>query len=123
MNLTTLVSQFNQLITTGQTLLAITQFYDYNVSVQENENSPHTGKERAYKTEQRNLDRVTNMSIQILNQSINEASGIVFSEYLIVFEDRQGKKSQLPEVSVQTWRNGLIVSEKFYYEKIIPLTT
>ncbi|MGB3588650.1 MAG: hypothetical protein WBA23_19035 [Tunicatimonas sp.] len=55
---------------------------------------------------------------KLLNQAINLHQEVVFSEWEIIFTDHQGHKSQLTEVSVQQWADGLVIREKFYCQTI-----
>ena len=111
------VEQLNSMITTGNTLDAIQQFYDDNVIVQENEELPRVGKQICLENERLNLARTTYVQSELLNQAVNTQKGVVFSEWKIVFTNLQGVASQLTEVSVQQWSDGLIIREKFYYQK------
>jgi hypothetical protein len=118
--LETKVSQLNELISKGQTILAMEQFYAETVIMQENEEDPRTGKTACIEHEVRSIRKVKEMQSKLLNQAIDHQRNIVFSEWQITFETHGGKKLMLSEVSVQQWRNGLIQWEKFYYKDFQP---
>ena len=107
------------LIQSGQTLAAMERFYADDVTMQENENLPRVGKAGCLDHERRMLAGVTTMTAQLLNQAINDETGVVFSEWTYAFTDLSGQRFSLTEVSVQQWNKELIQTEKFYYNKIL----
>ncbi|WKN44106.1 hypothetical protein [Tunicatimonas pelagia] len=115
------VEQLNAMIIAGDTLRAIQQFYGNDVIVQENEESPRVGKKICLENEKLNLSRVAHVQSKLINQAIDTRKNVVFSEWKILFTNLQGITSQLTEVSVQQWRDGLIIHEKFYYQKSQPI--
>lgn len=114
------VSRLNELISNGQTILAMEQFYADTVIMQENEEEPRTGKTACLQHEARSIRKVKEMHSKLLNQAIDHQRNIVFSEWQITFETHSGKKLMLSEVSVQHWRNGQVQWEKFYYKDFLP---
>ena len=118
-NLEKNVNTFNKLLIKGETLKAMEQFFDENVSMHENEEPPRVGKTVCIEHERNMLSRVDNLEINILNQAINTQSGIVFTELDIRFTPKKGAPLQIVEVSVQTWQNGKIMKDKFYYKEIL----
>lgn len=113
------VAELTKLIQQGQTIEAMDRFYADDVTMQENQQSPRIGKAVCLEHERRMLAGVTSMQAKLLNQAINGAADVVFSEWQYAFTDLSGQRFLLTEVSVQSWRNELISTEKFYYNKIL----
>lgn len=111
------IAELNDLISTGETLKAIEVFYSNNVSMQENEETPRIGKLNCINHEKQNLQKVKLLKGNLLNQAICE--NVVFSEWEIIFTDKNDKTFKLTEVSVQHWVEGQIEKEKFYYKEIL----
>lgn len=110
------VFDFQTLVKEGKTLEAIEKYYDANIKVQENNDTPRIGKQTALETEKANLARVKNVKIDIVSSVADEAQGLVLGEMHIAFEDNTGKIKMLQEAFVQKWENGKIISERFYYQ-------
>lgn len=119
MSLSEQVERFNQYLRQGQTLLAIEQFYAEEVVIRENEHVQWTSKQGFWEAEKKNLQKVKALGISIVNQAINESTGVVMTEYSIEFENLQAERYRLNEVSVQQWLGGQIVAERFFYERIL----
>lgn len=113
------VAALTALIQRGQTIEAMDRFYADDVTMQENEQPLRIGKAVCLEHERRMLAGVMSMQAKLINQVINEQTGIVFSEWQYTFTDLSGQQFSLLEVSVQHWRNELIYKEKFYYNKIL----
>jgi hypothetical protein len=110
------VNQLNILILTGDTIKAMELFYADEVEMQENEEFPRKGKTLCINYEKENLQKVKTFTGKLLNQAIDEANEIVFSEWEIQCIYRDDSKYLLKQVSVQHWLNGLVIKEKFYYK-------
>jgi hypothetical protein len=110
------IDALNDLILKGATLTAMEQFYDENVSMQENEEPPRVGKSACLEQEKQNLANILAMQGQLLNQAIDYVNQIVFGEWQYDFTNLQGENFRLVEVSVQHWENGFVLKEKFYYK-------
>ena len=118
-NLEKSVSAFNLLLEKGETLEAMEQFLAENVTMHENEELPRIGKTVCIEHERNMLSRMDNLKIDILNQAINTQTGVVFTELDIRFTPKKGVPMKILEVSVQTWQNGKIMKDKFYYKEIL----
>lgn len=115
------VAALTELIRQGQTIEAMERFYADDVIMQENEKPPRVGKPVCLDHERQMLAGVTSFKANLINQAIDEANGVVFTEWLYEFNDLLGQRFLLMEVAVQYWRNELIYSEKFYYNKTTPI--
>ena len=120
------VAELTELIQQNRTIEAMERFYADDVTMpnaarQENETPPRTGKVACLEHERRMLSGVTTVQGRRTGQAINKPTGVVFSEWEYTFTDLSGQRFLLTEVSVQQWRNELISTEKFYYNKAIRL--
>ena len=109
------VRHLHELITSGQTLLSMETYYAEDVEMQENEETPRAGKAACMSHEQENLKKVKHFSATLLHSAIDSEQGIAFSEWEFAIVTLSGKTTAFREVSVQQWRDGKVVREKFYY--------
>lgn len=111
------VLALNDLITNHETLKAMELFYAHNVQMQENEDGPRKGKDACMEYEKMLLD-IFDIQCILIDQAINEDRNVVFSEWEMMITNKEIKKSsKRVQVSVQHWYDGLIESEKFYYNR------
>lgn len=111
------VTALNTLITSKETLKAMDLFYAHDVQMQENEDQPRKGKDACIAYEKMLLDMFDLDSI-LIDQAIDEEKNVVFSEWEMTITNRETQKtSKRTQVSVQHWHDGLIESEKFYYNR------
>lgn len=111
------VRTLNDLITNNETLKAMELFYAHDVQMQENEDGPRKGKDACIEYEKMLLD-IFDIDSILIDQAINEDRNVVFSEWEMVITNKETKKlSRRTQVSVQHWHEGLIESEKFYYNR------
>ncbi len=112
------VTELHRLIEAGETVLAIEKFYAESVSIQENDGPPRIGKTFNLQHEKENLKGVKEVKSSLINVAINEATGVVMSEWKCNFIDHLDQEFLLEEVSVQQWKNDKIIFERFYYNAI-----
>ena len=118
MNLNTHFQEFARLTRAGETLAAIDNFYADDIQQFENTDDPIIGKEKLRELEVANLDRVTFLQIDILNEVIDEEQQIVWGEFRIQFTNKKLGKMRLNEAFFQRWRDGKIIEFKFFYKEI-----
>ena len=96
------------------------RFYAEDVVVFENRALARAGKQQCidYEKEQQSRAR-SPASLRALKRACNETTGVSFVEWLIRFETEGGRPMRLEEVAVQTWRDGAIAEERFYYEGMV----
>ena len=111
------VNALNELIKAGETIKAMEIYYSRDVEMQENNEVPRKGKTACIDTESDNLKKVKSIKSKLLNQAIDEAKNLVFSEWEILVTYKNNHKFILKQVSVQQWLNGQVLKEKFYYQK------
>lgn len=117
-NLSDDVCEMNQFILDGKTLEAMEKFYADEVTMQENEDPPRSGKQVCLDHEKENLNKIQELKTSLLHQAIDHDHGIVFSEWEMKFITTSGICYLLTEVSVQQWQSKKIIKEKFYYKDI-----
>ena len=111
------VLALNELIINDETVKAMELFYSHDVEMQENEDKPRKGKDVCIAREKMALE-VFKIVGTLINQAIDEEKNVVFSEWEFLITNKEtGKVSRRVEVSVQQWHDGLIESEKFYYNR------
>jgi hypothetical protein len=114
-----LVQQLNFLILNGETIRGMEIYYADNVEMQDNEEPLRIGKANCISVEQNNLSKLKDVHTRLLNQAINEDTGVVLSEWENTYTYKDGRVFILRTVSVQTWYNGAVVKEKYYYKEFV----
>ena len=108
------VSDLNNLIQNGKALEAFEEYYDDAVVMQENETAPRIGKALNREYEKAFLNGVTEWKKALIkNVSVGDEVSMV--EWEMEMTHSQWGKMSRSQVSVQKWKNGKIISEKFYY--------
>ena len=108
--------RFCELVQSGQTMEAIQAYFAADVVVFENRDLARAGREACLTYEREELEKQpTPPTIRIRRRALDESSGIAFIEYDIRFMAPSGRPMRLEEVAVQSWSEGLIESERFYY--------
>ena len=112
--------EFAELLSKGRSLDAMERFYAPEVSVFENRELARAGKAKCLQYEREALAGQPDAPrFKLSKLAVNEASGHAFLEYIVRFRSSDGRAMRLEDVAVQTWDNGHIVEERFYYEGIV----
>lgn len=114
-----LVQQLNFLILNGETIRGMEIYYADNVEMQDNEEPLRIGKANCLSVEKNNLSKLKEVHSKLLNQAVNEDTGVVLSEWENTYTYKDNRVFILRTVSVQTWVNGAVVREKYYYKEFI----
>lgn len=114
-----LVQALNFLILNGETIRGMEIYYAENIEMQDNEEAPRVGKTNCLSVEKNNLSKLKDIHSKLLNQAVNEDTGVVLSEWENTYTYKDGRVFILRTVSVQTWMNGAVVREKYYYKEFI----
>ena len=115
-----LVREFAELLKKGRSLDAMERFYAPEVSVFENRQLARAGKAQCLKYERDALaSQPEPARFKLGKLAVDEDTGHAFLEYVVRFQAADGRAMRLEEVAVQTWEDGLIVQERFYYEGIV----
>lgn len=119
-SLQTHAARFIALLRSGQTELAMEEFYDEEVLVFENRELARAGKQACLAYERRQLATQSDRPhFKLTAHAVNETTGHVFLQYTVRFTDATGRPMRLEEVAVQTWETDKIVQERFYYEGVV----
>lgn len=110
-----LVYDLQEHIKQGKIIEAMEKFYDPEVSMQENANPPTKGRAPNIEREKQFLAQVKTWKGYSVN-AIAVAGHTAFVEAVMEFENTAGQNVRLEQVSVQRWKNGSIVHERFYYD-------
>lgn len=117
MNTQSLAAELQQMILQGKSMEAFEKFYDDNVVMQEPGGEQRKGKEANRKFEVEFFGSIQEFhGAQIKSSAVNEQTGVAFAEWSMDITFKGGQRVQMEEVSVQHWKNGKIVFERFYYK-------
>lgn len=102
-------------IRSGRILDAMREFYAPDVRMQENANPPTKGLEPNIEREKQFLSQVKEWKGYEV-KSLAADGDTVFVESTIDFIGTNDEPVHMEQVSVQRWRDGKIVHERFYYD-------
>ena len=108
------VAQLVRLVEANRILEAIDEFYDDNVSMQDNLNLPVVGKDANRERERAFFGSITVHGNRALSVAIDGDQVVI--HWLFEFTGGDGKRYRLDQLSHQDWRDGRIVRERFYYD-------
>lgn len=113
-DLRTLVDQLNQMVMEGKVLEAFEKFYGDDVVMQDNDYPVRVGKDVNRQYEEGFVNGLTEFrSAKVLNTLVSD--GIVATEWWYDFTHKDYGTRAYKQLSVQRWKDGKIVEEKFYY--------
>jgi SnoaL-like domain len=113
-DLRTSVDQLNQMILEGKTMEAFEKFYAEDVVMQDNDYPQRVGKEVNRQYEADFVNGITEFrGAKVVNTIISD--GIAVVEMWMDFTHKDYGVRNYTQVSLQRWKNGHIVEEKFYY--------
>jgi hypothetical protein len=109
-----MIEDLNSMILAGKGLEAFDKYYGDTVTMQENADELRVGKaaNRAY--EEAFFGGVTAFEGKVLNVAVGENVSMV--EWYMDITHKDWGNAKRSQVAVQTWKDGKIVSEKFYYK-------
>ncbi len=111
------VAQLNNYILQGRIIEAMQEFYANDAAMQENNKPAVVGLAANIEREKQFLAYVKQWkSFNIRAVGVDEARGVALVQSDFEFDAVDGKTLRYDQVSVQTWRDGKIVHEKFYYD-------
>jgi len=111
-----LSNKLDQMVLQGQALEGFDEFYADEVSMQENSDPPFLGKELNRKREEEFFASVQEIH-NFARLSTATEGDLSFSEWDMDVTLKNGFRMKASQVSVRRWRDGKIVSERFYYQK------
>ncbi|MBT9547257.1 MAG: nuclear transport factor 2 family protein [Candidatus Sericytochromatia bacterium] len=108
---------YNQIFS-GQLLDAFDHFYAEDVVMQENNEAPTVGKAANREREVAFLGSVEAFHDGgISNLAWNDETGVAMIENWMDLTFQGGFRTKMQQVAVQTWKDGKVVNERFYYNK------
>lgn len=108
------ISDLNDLILQERAMEAFEKYYHEDVIMQENENPPTVGKFNNRKREKEFFSSVTEFrGAKPLKVAFGE--GVSMVEWHFDYTHKDWGVRNYTQISVQEWKDGLIVKEKFYY--------
>lgn len=116
-NLKQRVNDLVSYIQQGKILEAMNEFYATDLAMQENNNPPTIGLAANIEREKQFLAQVKQWKRTQINAiGIDDEKGKTLVQYEFDFTNTAGQEVHYDQVTVQTWRNGRIVHERFYYD-------
>jgi hypothetical protein len=114
MNLRESVNDLNSMILKGQIVEAFEKYYDDNIVMQENEQPPTIGKEANREREKQFLANLVEFrGAEVKAVAVGE--DVTMVEWFYDYTHKEWGKVTHDQVSVQHWKDGRIVHERFYY--------
>ena len=108
------IRELNQMVLAGKALEAFDQFYADEVVMQENAAAPVSGKAANRAREVEFFSSITDFrGAQVLSVGCSDDKTYVEWTFDYTHKDWGVRKYQ--QVAVQTWKNGKIIHERFYY--------
>ena len=114
MSLLEKITELNDLVLQGKALEAFDKYYHDEVVMQENESQPTFGKEANRKRELDFFSSITEFrGARPLHVTVGE--GVTMVQWLYDYTHKDWGVRNYKQVSVQQWRDGLIIKEQFFY--------
>jgi ketosteroid isomerase-like protein len=115
-NVQELDKQLNDDVLSGKAMEAFEKYYADDVVMQENSEEPRKGKAANRKVEEEFFASVEAFNGgSVVSSAVN--GDVTFSEWEYDLTFKGGKRVKMNQVAVRHWKNGKIVSERFYYDK------
>lgn len=110
----TLDRELNEMVLGGQAMEAFEKFYADDVVMQENSNEPVVGKDANRKREEEffgSLEEFHGAGV-VGSAASGDRS---YSEWWMDVTFKGGQRVKMEQVAVRVWKDGQVVSERFYY--------
>ena len=108
------VNDLNRMILAGEGLQAFDKYYHEDVVMQENENPPTIGKVANRQNEVDFFSSITEFrGATPLKVTVGDNTSMV--EWHYDFTHKDWGVRNYKQIAVQEWKDGQIISEKFYY--------
>jgi ketosteroid isomerase-like protein len=108
--------QLNDDVLSGKAMEAFEKYYADDVVMQENSDEPRRGKDTNRKAEEEFFSSVEKWNGGACTATAVKGD-VTFSEWEYDITFKGGKRVKMNQVAVRRWKNGKIVSERFYYDK------
>ena len=107
----------NKMILEGRLLEAFEKYCHEDVVMQENDDPPRIGKAENYAFEKNFVDSIVSWNdIQIKAVTTNEEEGVSMIVFYFDVSLLDGKRLVREQVTLQRWKEGKVVEERFYYQ-------
>lgn len=113
--LETRLKELHHYIREGRMIDAMLEFYDENVSMQENANHPTVGLQANIEREKQFLSGVKEWK-DFEVKSVAVSDDVTFYEAVFDWIATDGTPIHIEQVARARWRNGKIVHEQFFYD-------
>jgi ketosteroid isomerase-like protein len=110
-----LVSQLVAHVTQGRILEAYDALYAENVVMQENNNPPTVGKAANRVREEQFVGSVKEVHENLAANVLVDGNKAVI-EWVLEFTNQDGARLKFDQIALQTWENGQITEERFFYD-------
>jgi len=108
------IQDLNQLLVQGKAMEAFEKYYHEDVVMQENENPPTVGKAANRKREEAFFASITDFR-GARPLKVSAGDGCTMVEWHFDYTHKDWGVRNYTQISVQEWKDGQIVKEKFYY--------
>ncbi len=108
------IIDLNSLVLQGKSMEAFEKYYHDEVVMQENENLPTVGKAANRERELDFYGKVTEFR-GARPLKVTAGQGVTMVEWHYDYTHSEWGEKNYTQVSVQEWKDGQIVKEKFYY--------
>ena len=102
-----------KLVENGQMLEAITRYYDEHAVTQENLSAPTLGRDAIYKGEAEFFASLASTKFTLASVVVEGDRAAI--NWVFDYTTADGQQYRMDEIAYQTWRNGKIVHEQFFY--------
>ena len=113
-NLLEKISDLNDLVLQGHTMEAFETYYHDDVVMQENEAKPTVGKEANRKREEEFFRNITEFR-DAKPMKVTVGQVVTMVEWRYDYTHKEWGVRNYSQISVQEWKDGKIIKEKFYY--------
>ncbi len=108
------VNDFVARILKGEFLEVMPEFYAQDATARENNDPPRVGLEAMMANERGALSRMKFDKIEALEVVVDGERAAIHYNFEMTLGD--GRKTSLEEIAWQTWRDGKIVAERYFYD-------
>ncbi|MBW0434217.1 SnoaL-like domain protein [Leptospira yasudae] len=109
------VTKLNEMILAGDVIKAFEEFYHPNVVMQENTQNPTVGFEANLAREKDFVSKVKWNHADVLSLIVDGEKNRSVVEWEIDYVHKEWGHIKTTQASVQTWKDGKIIHERFYY--------
>lgn len=114
-NVEALEKELNEMIASGQAMEAFEKFYADDVVMQENNQEARRGKDACRKYEEDFFGNVAEFHEGSLQASAAQGDRS-YSEWIFDVTFKDGSRMRNHQVAARKWKDGKVVSERFFYE-------